>query len=64
MKISSTWQVVLASSLLVVAAGSAVLLNPATQKKIDKQSGHMLIKQKANSFAIKNLRVFDGNKTI
>jgi len=63
MKISSAWQVVLACSILVAAAGSAVLLNPATQKKIDKDSGQVQIKQDGNSFAIKNVRVFDGEKT-
>ncbi len=64
MKISSGWQVALACSILVAAAGSAVLLNPATQKKSVKDAGQVNIKQDENTFAIKNIRVFDGEKTI
>jgi imidazolonepropionase-like amidohydrolase len=64
MKISSGWQVALACSILVAAAGSAVLLNPTMQKKTDRDLGQVIINQDENSFAIKNIRVFDGEKTI
>ncbi len=64
MKISSGWQVALACSLLLAAAGSAIWLNPATQNAKTNISGKEEIKQAQNSFAITNVRVFDGEKTI
>ena len=64
MKISSGWQVALACSLLVAAAASSVLLNSPAQNKNDKNPDHVIVKQEGNSFAIKNVRVFDGQKTI
>jgi len=63
MKISSGWQVALACSLLAIAAGSAVMLNPAAQNA-KKNIPEVEIKQSGNSFAINNVRVFDGEKTI
>lgn len=61
MKISSSFQLALAGSLLLAAAGGAVLLNPAEEKK----SGETALTQQAgNSYAIRNVRVFDGSKTI
>ena len=64
MKVSTGWQVVLACSILVAAASGAVLFKPAAQKQNDKDSSNVLVKQVSNSFAIKNVRAFDGNKTI
>lgn len=64
MKISSSWQLAMACSLLLAAAGSAVWLNPATQNAKTNISGKEEIKQAQNSFAITNVRVFDGEKTI
>ncbi len=64
MKISSGWQVALACSLLVAAAGSSVLLNSPAQNKNDKNPDQVIVKQEGNSFVIKNVRVFDGQKTI
>jgi imidazolonepropionase-like amidohydrolase len=64
MKSSNTWQVALACFILVAAAGSAVMFNPAAQKKGDKPSGVTEVKQAENSFSVTNVRVFDGEKTI
>ncbi len=64
MKISSAWQVALASSLLLVAAGSAIWLNPATQNMQKKPSEKIEPIQFENSFAINHVRIFDGEKTI
>ena len=64
MKISNGWQVVLACSILVAAASGAVLLKPATHKKNDKLSEVTKIKQAENSFAVTNVRVFNGDITI
>ncbi len=61
MKISSSLQIVLACSVLLAAAGGAVLLNPAAEKK-SKET--VVVQQSGNSYAIKNVRIFDGNKTI
>ena len=61
MKISSSLQIVLACSVLVAAAAGVVLLNPAADKKTTESSG---IQQTGNSYAIRNVRVFDGEKTI
>lgn len=61
MKISSSVQIVLACSVLVAAAAGVVLLNPAADKKAIEPSG---IQQTGNSYAITNVRVFDGEKTI
>lgn len=60
MKISSSLQIVLACSLLVLAAVGAVLLNPVAKKEISP----VAVQQKENSFVIENVRVFDGEKTI
>lgn len=64
MKTSNSWQVALACTLLVVAASSVVLLNPATQKKNERPSDPVQIKQTENAFAVTNVRVFDGEKPI
>ncbi|HPW33067.1 MAG TPA: hypothetical protein PLF92_09185, partial [Arenimonas sp.] len=64
MKISSSWQLAMACSLLLAAAGSAVWLNPATQNAKTNISAKEEIKQAENSFAVTNVRVFDGEKTI
>ncbi len=64
MKISSGLQVGLACLLLLAAAGSAVWLNPATQNAKTNISGKEEVKQAENSFAVTNVRVFDGEKTI
>lgn len=64
MKISSGLQMAMACSILVAAAGSAVLMNPATQKKSEKVSATAAIMQPENSFLVRNVRVFDGEKTI
>jgi len=61
MKISSPVQIVLACSVLIAAAAGVVLVNPATDKKTTLSSG---IQQAGNSYAIKNVRVFDGEKII
>ena len=61
MKISSSLQIVLACSMLVAAAAGVVVLNPAADKKATESSG---IQQAGNSYAITNVRVFDGEKTI
>ena len=61
MKISSSLQIVLACSVLVAAAAGVVVLNPAADKKATESSG---IQQAGNSYAITNVRVFDGEKTI
>ncbi len=64
MKISTGWQVVLACSVLVATASAAVLMNPATHKKNDKLSEAIQVKQAENSFAVTNVRIFDGDTTI
>lgn len=64
MKISTGWQVALASSILAVAAGSVVLLNPATQNKASTTADVVQIAQRENSFAVTNIRLFDGEKII
>ena len=64
MKISSGFQMAMACSILVAAAGSAVLMNPATQKKSEKVSATAEIMQPENSFLVRNVRVFDGEKTL
>jgi imidazolonepropionase-like amidohydrolase len=64
MKNSNTWQVLVACSILVVAASAAVLMNPVAQKNNEKPSKAVEIKQTENSFAVTNVRVFDGEKTI
>ena len=66
-KSSSTWQIALACAALITAAVSAVLLNPATKTQNHKatpQVAENQIKQDGNSFAITNVRVFDGEKVI
>ncbi len=62
MKSSNTWQIALACIILVAAAGSAVLFNPAAQKNNGKPSKVAEIKQTENSFAVTNVRIFDGEK--
>jgi imidazolonepropionase-like amidohydrolase len=64
MKISTGWQVSLACSLLLAVAGSAVWFNPATEGARDTAAEKTEVKQEGNSFAISNVRVFDGSKTI
>lgn len=64
MKISSGLQMAMACTILVAAAGSAVLMTPATQKKSEKVSATAAIMQPENSFLVRNARVFDGEKAI
>lgn len=64
MKNSNTWKVVLACCILLAAASVAVLINPAAQKYSEKPTKAIQIKQAKNSFAITNVRIFDGEKTI
>ncbi|MEO6172270.1 MAG: hypothetical protein ABIP02_04055, partial [Arenimonas sp.] len=64
MKLSSTWQIALAFSLLLASAGAAIFLNPASQKTSIKKPETIEVKQPGNSFVVNNVRVFDGDKTI
>ncbi|MBX9901274.1 MAG: CIA30 family protein [Burkholderiaceae bacterium] len=66
-KSSNTWQIALACAVLISAAASAVLFNPATKTQNDQattQAAETQTKQDGNSFAITNVRVFDGEKII
>ncbi len=61
MKISTGWQVTLACSVLLAAAGAAIFLNP--EKPIKAAADASLnppIHQPGNSFAVTNVQVFDG----
>ncbi len=64
MKISSSLQITLAIVVLLVSAAFAIFVNPASQISLTNKSEPLEVKQLANSFAVTNVRVFDGEKTI
>ncbi|MGH8108379.1 MAG: CIA30 family protein [Arenimonas sp.] len=63
MKISSSMQIAMACTALLATAGSAIWFNPVTQKQAEKTVEAAKVQQAENSFAIRNVRVFDGDKT-
>jgi imidazolonepropionase-like amidohydrolase len=60
MKNSSSFQIVIAIAVLGLAAASAVFLNKPESKNLKKEK----TLQSNNSFAVTNVRIFDGEKTI
>jgi imidazolonepropionase-like amidohydrolase len=60
MKNSSSLQIIVAVALLSLAAAGAVLLNKPTEKTDIKEKPQQII----NTFAVTDVRVFDGEKTI
>ena len=71
MKISTGWQVTVACSVLLAAAGAAIFLNPEKPIKAKaaadasfNQPINQPINQPGNSFAVTNVRVFDGENIL
>jgi len=71
MKISTGWQVTIACSTLLAAAGAAIFLNPEKPIKAKaaadasfNQPINQPINQPGNSFAVTNVRVFDGENIL
>ena len=62
MRNSNNWQIALAFAILLAASSAAILLSSAPQTETAKQKS--VVQQASNSFAIKNVRVFDGEQTI
>ncbi len=60
MKISTGTQVALACFVLLAAAGGAIFLNPDKSTIKPKALAETTINQPGNTFAINNVRVFDG----
>jgi imidazolonepropionase-like amidohydrolase len=60
MKNSSSFQIVIAIAVLGLVAAGAVLLNKPGSKKPDEEK----TRQSDNSFAVTDVRIFDGEKTI
>lgn len=61
MKISSSFQIALACSVLLASAGAVVMFNPASETKSKVVT---VVKQTGNTYAIENVRIFDGEKSI
>ncbi len=64
MKISTGTQVALACSVLLAAAGGAIFLNPEKSTIKAKVEAQTTINQPGNSFAVTNVRVFDGENIL
>ena len=64
MKNSNNLQIVLALAILFAAGAAAVLMNSSAPVSTADSINKTSVQQTGNSFAIKNLRVFDGEQTI